>query len=157
MNLQKIIRYKHCGEAYISQSSDFLHFGIGNNTVVDSIVIRCLSGVVDVLINPAIDQKHLVIEGSQNAYMNLVVEIVGADCQIGNNGTASVVNRIGNYEFTYVWSTILDIKGVVVFESEDLPLTEVHIPVQYLPGGIYLVEILLEEGIINYNRTFVKM
>lgn len=56
-----------------------------------------------------------------------------------------------------MWSTILDSKGVVVFESQDLLLTEVHISLQNLPGGIYLVEILLEEGIINFNRAYVKM
>jgi hypothetical protein len=144
MNGQKIMRYKHCGEAYISQNSDFLHFGLGNNTVVDSIVIRWLSGVVDVLINPAIDQKHIITEGTQNAYMNLAIQTVGADCQIGNNGSASVSNLLGNYDFSYLWNTNDSTNSIqnlvpgiytVTISYNGLNITQ-NVEVPVIPGGI---------------------
>ncbi len=57
-------RYTHCGIGYLSQEGQDNHIGIGTHTVVDSIKIRWSSGIVDKIVNPIINQKTIITEGS---------------------------------------------------------------------------------------------
>ena len=41
-----------------------VHFGLGSDTEIDKIIIRWPSGIVDQVDNPALNQSHLIIEGS---------------------------------------------------------------------------------------------
>ncbi len=66
----KYLRYKHCGQAYLSQNGNALHFGLGNLTSIDAITIKWLSGNIDVIENPFINQTHRVIEGQSNPLAN---------------------------------------------------------------------------------------
>lgn len=45
-NVQQI-RYTHCSMGYLGQNSDNYHFGLGSTNIIDSIIIRWPSGVVD--------------------------------------------------------------------------------------------------------------
>ena len=46
-NGQKQVRLKHCGEAYLGQTSGSLHFGIGTAAQADSVIVRWVGGNVD--------------------------------------------------------------------------------------------------------------
>jgi ASPIC/UnbV protein/VCBS repeat protein/type IX secretion system substrate protein len=61
---QKIIRYTHCGEGYLAQNSSSIHVGLGDATIIDSIKVKWLSGLVDQFYEVSVDQILFVEEGS---------------------------------------------------------------------------------------------
>jgi hypothetical protein len=63
-NGQKQLRYTYCGEGFIAQNAAHEIFGMGGATLIDSIVVTWLSGVVDVLYNVTVNQEILVVEGA---------------------------------------------------------------------------------------------
>ncbi len=64
---KKQMRYFKAGSDYLRQDNPFVHFGIGYDTSVDSVVIRWPLGLKQVLINPAIKQYHNVKEPDQTS------------------------------------------------------------------------------------------
>ena len=63
---KKLIRYTHLGDGYLGQSSDFVHFGIGEADVLDSLIIKWPSGIVDKYFNLIANQFIQVIENTSN-------------------------------------------------------------------------------------------
>ena len=59
---QKQIRYTRCETGYLEQSNPWVHFGIGFETVIDSVVIRWPLGFKHVLTDVAINQYHEIKE-----------------------------------------------------------------------------------------------
>ena len=59
----KFIRSTHCGISYLSQNSGIETIGIGQSTIVDSIVVRWPSGGRDVLQNVAANEFIRITEG----------------------------------------------------------------------------------------------
>ena len=98
----KQIREVHAGESYGTCNTSNLHFGLGVNTSIDSVIVRWPSGTVTTIINPAADQFITIKEGS----------CVSPDLTIGASGplvicpgdsvmlTASSVPA----DYTYLWS-----------------------------------------------------
>lgn len=58
------IREVRSGESYGTMNSLLTHFGLGTETAITKIVVKWPSGNVDELLNPAINQSHLIIEGT---------------------------------------------------------------------------------------------
>ena len=64
-NGNMFIRETHCGISYMSQNSSSLIIGAGQETAIDSIIIRWAgSGNIDILRNVAVNKTITVIEGS---------------------------------------------------------------------------------------------
>ena len=57
-------RFTHCGIGYLSQESLKNHVGIGSHGIIDSIIIKWPSGIIDKIINPSINQTLFAIEGN---------------------------------------------------------------------------------------------
>jgi hypothetical protein len=57
------IREVKAGESYGTANSMMLHFGLGNTTTIDSVVIRWPSGLTQTILNPSVNQFIHVIEG----------------------------------------------------------------------------------------------
>jgi len=57
------IREVRSGESYGIQNTFDLHFGLGSETEVDSLVIGWPSGTRDVIWNPQVDIRHALLEG----------------------------------------------------------------------------------------------
>jgi hypothetical protein len=55
--------YTVCGENYISQNSQYVHFGLGAATVLDSVVVEYLSGHVDRYYDLPVDTLYRFVEG----------------------------------------------------------------------------------------------
>lgn len=60
----KQIREVRAGESYGISTSHLVHFGLGQNVVVDSVVVQWPSGAEDHIIAPGINQTLTVTEGS---------------------------------------------------------------------------------------------
>lgn len=50
------------GSSYLSHCSAIAHFGLGNFTTVDSIIVTWPNGTVQVELNPAVNQLHAITE-----------------------------------------------------------------------------------------------
>lgn len=66
----KQLRYVYSGGVHASQNSTITHFGLSNRQFIDSIEVRWPSGTIDIVRNPPIDQRLLIVEG-QNSYQVL--------------------------------------------------------------------------------------
>lgn len=56
------MRYTKCGNGFVRQDNPFVHFGLGFETHIDSVVIRWPLGQKQVLTDVAINQYHKIIE-----------------------------------------------------------------------------------------------
>ena len=57
-------RYSFAGDGFLGQRSDYLHVGIGDNLIIDSIVIEWPSGILDKYYDVIPKQAFEVIEGT---------------------------------------------------------------------------------------------
>ncbi len=64
VNGEKQYNYTLCGEGYLGQNSAYEFFGIGDATSIDYLKVTWLSGIVDVLENPDINNHLTLVEGS---------------------------------------------------------------------------------------------
>lgn len=90
--------YTRCGDSFVSQDSQHHIFGIGNATVVDSIIVEYPSGHTDHYYNLPINQHHYLKEGDE---IDVVISFEGASsiCQ-----GQEVTLFAGEHE-NYLWST----------------------------------------------------
>ena len=63
---EKLTRYTHCGIAYLAQNSEVETIGIGNATMIDTIKVFWLSGIVDTLLEVEANQLLNILEDSTN-------------------------------------------------------------------------------------------
>jgi hypothetical protein len=61
------LRYSKCGNGWVRQDNPWVHFGIGFETSIDSVVIQWPLGYKQVLINVAINQYHDIKEPDYTA------------------------------------------------------------------------------------------
>jgi len=117
----KQIRYTTCGENYMSQNSYNHIIGIGDNEVVDSLVINWNSGHIDKYFDIAADQFLHLIEGAS----------LSVNLNTSGNLVACLINEqleVGEFE-SYAWST-----------GENTPSITATEP------GVYFVTVTTEAG-----------
>jgi hypothetical protein len=57
------LRFTKCPDGWLRQNNPWIHFGLGQSTDIDSVVIRWPLGLVEVLTNVTINQYHEIKEG----------------------------------------------------------------------------------------------
>jgi len=63
----KIVTHKQCSESFLSQNSEFLHFGVKQNQVIDFIKVKWPANSADEIINGnlvTLNTTHKIVEGS---------------------------------------------------------------------------------------------
>jgi hypothetical protein len=99
-NLGKQTREVHSGESYGISNSLNVHFGLGLDEKVDSVVVKWPSGIRDVFYNPSINQYLQVSEGAcLMSGINLTVQGPLVFC----SGDSVVL--AGPDGFDYLWNT----------------------------------------------------
>jgi hypothetical protein len=146
----KQIRDIRSGEGFKYMSSLNAHFGIGQATTIDQVVIKWPSGVVDTYANVTPNQMLLVVEGSTLALNSF------------NNGAFSVypnpVKNVINIQLDTNLNSILksalvyDLSGKVVLSVNDLTSP---INVEKLAIGTYVLSIS-DENNKSYSQKFIK-
>lgn len=63
----KYTRYTYCGEAYLAQNSFSEFFGLAQYTIVDSLIVRWTSGIVDTWYNIPVNQSLHLVEGTSHS------------------------------------------------------------------------------------------
>ena len=141
------IRDVRSGEGFEFMSSLNTHFGIGTEATVNSITIYWPSGVVDYIINPAVNTTHNIIEGSA---LSVIDETI-TDVSIFPNPVEDELVIKTAAEITNKIATVFDINGKRILS---IKLNSNTINVSNFAGGVYFLRLESEGKIIK--RKFIK-
>ena len=144
------IRYVQSGTGFQNMSTLMAHFGIGQATTIDQVVIRWPSGIIDIVNNVNPNQSLLVVEGSTlaiNSFNNGVFSIYP-------NPAKNVVNihLQDNLNLTLKSALIYDLIGKVEITTNDVTQP---INVEKLATGTYILSVTDTEG-KSYPQKFIK-
>jgi hypothetical protein len=139
------IRDVRSGEGFRYLHSLNGHFGLGQDTQIDSIMVCWPSGITDKIIAPAINQNLLIIEGE-----NLVTieEPATSNFEVYPNPANDFITVNG---ITQSQVTILDISGKTVSSVNAM---QQRIDVSQLAPGVYFVKATTARGI--QQKKFIK-
>ena len=103
-------RSTHSTQGYISQNTNSIFFGIGDNVKIDSLIIEWSSGIVDKIIDPQINSTLNIFEGSSLTPPRIFSRSLSF-CEGG-----SILLEAGEFS-SYKWSTNETTKIISVFEE----------------------------------------
>ena len=146
----KQIRDIRSGEGFEFMSSMNAHFGIGQATTIDQVVIKWPSGVVDTYNNVSPNQRLLVVEGASlavNSFNNGVFSVYP-------NPAKNVVNiqLKQDLSINLTSASVYDLTGKVVLTTTDF---NQPINVEKLASGTYILS-LTDSDNRNYGQKFIK-
>lgn len=144
------IRDVRSGQGFKYMSSLNAHFGLGQATTIDQVIIRWPSGAVDTYNNVAPNQRLIVVEGSTlatNSFNNGVFSVFP-------NPAKNVINiqLKDNIDVTLTSAAVIDITGKTVLTTTDLTQP---INVERLSAGTYILSIT-DANNKHYGQKFVK-
>jgi hypothetical protein len=79
------VRYTKCPDGWLRQNNPWIHFGLGQSTDIDSVVIRWPLGLVEVLTNVTINQYHEIKEGDATSKVSSNKNKIPADYCLEQN------------------------------------------------------------------------
>jgi len=152
----KYNRTKYCGEGFLSQNGDYLHFGLGSQNTIDSLHVIWPSGHEDKLYSLSADQMVMVTEGSTSTYapyLNYsgVVKIFSGDSIVLNSGLYS-------HRLNYQWSTGSTSSALVVKASGKYALSIVNpeLGLDFRSDTVEVVVDVLGDPTINYTKSDIS-
>jgi len=162
-NGSMFIRETHCGISYMSQNSSSLIIGAGEETAIDSIIIKWAgSGNIDILRNVAVNQTITVEEGSTITSVENE-EFVPAEFVLEQNYpnpfNPSTTIKFNLTENSYVTLNIFNVLGeeIAILINNDLSegRYEVNFDALYFNSGVYFYQ-LTAYGYSGIKLTSVK-
>ena len=139
------IRDVRSGEGFRYMHSLNGHFGLGQDTQIDSIMVCWPSGITDKIIAPAINQNLMIIEGEN---LVTVEEPATSNFEVYPNPANDFITVNG---ITQSQVTILDISGKTVSSVNAM---QQRIDVSQLAPGVYFLEAATARGI--QQKKFIK-
>jgi len=144
----KQIRDVHSGEGFKYMSSLNVHFGIGQATAIEQVIIRWPSGIVDIIDNPSPNQTLFVAEGgtlsvNQNDISSFVIY---------PNPAKDFITLKSSNANSIVSADIFDLNGRKVASPA---INNEMISVQSLAIGTYLLVAKDSEGKLS-TQKFIK-
>lgn len=112
------VREVRSGESYGIMNSMQIHFGMGQETEIDSVVVNWPSGARDVLIQPAVNQYITLFEGGCQAD---AVTITAAGNTTFCSGESLVIDAPAG--FIYKWNTGDTTQSVIAITSDNYKVT----------------------------------
>ena len=133
------------GQGFSHMNSLIGHFGIGTSTVINEIIVTWPDGTVDIITDPLINTQIIVEQGSSPlAITDFQIEGIS----LYPNPTVDVVNfSLAGLQDLPV--RVIDVNGKVVLNTR--VSQDNNINVAALQGGIYFVQLEIEEKIVNYK------
>jgi len=146
----KQIRDVHSGDGFKYMSSLNAHFGIGQATTIDQVVIRWPSGTIDTLNNINPNQSLLIVEGSTlavNSFNNGIFAVYP-------NPAKNIINIqvLDTLNVTLKSALVYDLTGKVVLSISDLTQP---VNVEKLAIGTYILSIS-DTNNKSYSQKFIK-
>nr|WP_321236556.1 FG-GAP-like repeat-containing protein [uncultured Psychroserpens sp.] len=138
-NGYKQYRYTICGEGYLAQMTDKVHFGLGNNDLVDYIKINWPSGIEETYFNVQVNQALTLTEGNALGINEYQINDI-----IFNNP----VNDILHIETSITINTIevLNIHGQRILTIGNQDIAQ-DINMSHLQSGVYFVRMSINDQI----------
>jgi len=139
---QKQIRDVRSGEGFAFMGSLNAHFGLGQETSIEKIVVHWPSGLSEYLDNPEINQLLVLVEGSMLSNPEIVMD----GFKIYPNPTVDYLH-IESLEATYDWLAyeIYTLDGKLVAQGQ----TTHRIDIQTLAQGTYVLRLRTSDRIQN--------
>lgn len=109
-------RFTFCGEQYISQNSQWEHFGLDDLISIDSLVVKWPSGIIDYYFNVQANQQLVLTEGE--TIINQIFIVQGSETFCEGD---SVILSGGDFS-SYLWSTGDTTKFITVSQSDTISL-----------------------------------
>lgn len=127
-------RMTFCGENYLCQGSRWEHFGLGTQTVIDSIVVTWPSGILDTYYEVESNQNLVLIEGETIEFDPCGnVQCLGCTYPSACNFEASAITDDGSCDFScYLnpfscgYGTIWDDEGQQCVEDPNACFTDLN-------------------------------
>lgn len=141
---QKFVRHTYCGENYLGQNSQHEIFGLGNTSVVDSVVVDWPNGLHENFGPQSVNQDHLLVEGSVGQIPVIESESDFSICQ-GGSTTLSAGD-----DGPYFWNTGQQQNAIEVDEPGEYwvqslspsgdTLTSQTVEVSFYPGFTWQID-----------------
>lgn len=145
----KQIRDVQCGIGFRHMSTMNVHFGIGQATEIDSVLIKWPSGIIDVIHAPEMNTSVTMIEGTNQLSL---FEQNGKRVKVYPNPTVNILYaeniELMNAERIYVVSQL----GQIV---ADYDVNINGFDVSVIKSGLYFFTVETKEG-VKYSQSFVK-
>ncbi|MCB0447075.1 MAG: VCBS repeat-containing protein [Gelidibacter sp.] len=141
------IRDVRSGEGFEFMSSLNTHFGIGTQTIINNIVIYWPSGIVDTIVNPAINTTHTIIEGQTLSIVDETLQSI----VIYPNPVDEVLEISSTVNLNDKIATVFDVNGKRVLNEKMEGNT---LDVSKLQSGVYFLR--LESEGKSIKKKFIK-
>ena len=148
--------YTVCGASYLGQHSSYLHFGLGQNSEIDSLRVTWPTGHTDIFYNLNINTTNQITEGASSSgiiHIDEGVTILNPDLTTSNkeiektlnvNAWPNPISTIVNFQ-SYTTIEQIDIfssDGLFIRQSFEMKYKIASIDLSGLPAGIYFSVIL---------------
>lgn len=146
-------KYTLAGEGYTAQNSNSEFFGLGSETVVDSLKVKWLSGTIDVLYNVAVNQALTIIEGSSLSVDEFnLSNIVSVYPNPSNSGEFQLnLNQLNkNKEYKIA---VFDALGKVLMQKE-VNFIDDSVNLQKYTKGIYFLQIKSDNQLVTKKLIY---
>lgn len=146
----KQIRDIRSGEGFRYMSTLNAHFGIGTSTVVNQVVIKWPSGIVDIYNNVTPNQPLHVVEGATlgiDAFESTVFTVYPNPVK---NTINIAINTANPVEF--VTAQVYDLSGRMVHQTQ---VNNQTVTVNHLAKGTYILMLRDSNG-KDYSQKFIK-
>jgi len=146
-------RYTLLGEGFTSQNSNSEFFGLGAETVVDSLKVKWLSGTVDILYNVSVNQTLSVVEGSSlsvNKFDLSNAVKVYPNPSISGKFQLNFSNFDVSKNYQYV---LFDALGREL-KQQEIDLAASYVDLKDFKKGIYFLQIISDDQSITKKLIF---
>lgn len=144
----KQIRDVRSGDGFEFMSSLNPHFGIGTATIIEKVIVRWPSGIVDTILNPGINQSLFVTEGATLGFG----ESAGSAFVVYPNPVKDFIEIQGTNTADIAKARVYDLNGKLVMAVK---VDNAKISVQGLAKGNYIL-ILQDKNGKQHTQKIVK-
>lgn len=144
------IREVRSGESYGTMNTMEAHFGIATETEITKIIVRWPSGLVDQLSAPAMNQSHIIVEGSNPLS---VVSFIASNFNIYPNPAKDKVTI--TTDLSEDMSLMMyDITGKLILTKDSTFNNQTELNISALNSGVYFIH--LRSGNKKYVHKLIK-
>jgi hypothetical protein len=138
------VREVRSGEAYGIQNSFTVHFGLGQNMMIDSAIVSWPSGVIDEVYSVGADNVYAVMEGGFTTSTQQIDNKPFSMAVYPNPVTDVATIRLDHFTqfgLDNLSLSIYDMTGKVVYAESGLRSSIIYIDREMLSSGLYFVEV----------------
>lgn len=153
------VRVVHSGEGYGIQNSFAVHFGLGQNTSIDSVIVEWPSGIVDQMMVLPGDAHYTIVEGafptSTGNINNHAFHMAMGPNPMSEEATIQLFN-VEQYGLSNLSMEIVDITGKVVYANANLTSNIVVVNKAMLASGMYMVQVSNGDQRLDSQKLMVR-